>query len=91
MENIVRMLLCVVIGLALIIAQKNLPHLNIGTDPLLITLLSGVGTLLFVVTWLISVKNGAYMMVDVFLMLGVVIPIIGNFFCLASRCGQTSG
>ena len=85
MANIVRMLLCVVIGLVFIIAEKNLSNLNIGKEALLITALSGAGTSLFVVTWLISVKNGAYMMVDVFLMLGVIIPILGSLFLFGEQ------
>jgi len=42
---------------------------------LFMTLLSGVTTSVFVISWLLSVRRGAYMLVDVFLMLGVVVAI----------------
>ena len=37
---------------------------------------SGISTAVFVVTWLMCVKNGVYMLVEVFLMLGVLVPLI---------------
>lgn len=47
--------------------------LAVDAKTLAITALSGVTTSLFVVFWLISVKRGAYMMLDVFLMMGVIV------------------
>ncbi len=73
--NGLRMLLCIAIGLALIAAQGKLPLLAIDATTLWTTLLSGVTTSLFVVTWIIAVKTGAYVMLDVFLMLGVAVPL----------------
>lgn len=79
--NIVRMMLCILIGFLLIIITGDLKKLIPSRDMLLISLLSGASTAVFVVTWLISVKKGAYMMLDIFLMLGVLIPLIAsNFF-----------
>lgn len=77
--NFVRMLFCVVIGFLVMVAQNNLGELKIDFKTLIITLCSGVTTSIFVVTWLISVKRGAYMMLDVFLLIGVAVPIIGSF------------
>ena len=65
--NFIRMIFCVVISLALICVQG---------DAGLITMLSGVTTSVFVVAWLISVRKGAYMMLDVFLMMGVIVPLL---------------
>lgn len=70
-----RMVLCVVIGFILLLAQGKLPLLAIDGVTFWITLLSGVTTSLFVVTWIIAVKTGAYVMLDVFLMLGVLVPL----------------
>lgn len=78
LANVIRMILCSVIGLVLIVITEGLGILNQPRDMLLISALSGVSTAIFVVTWLISVKKSAYMMLDIFLMLGVLIPIIAS-------------
>lgn len=75
LANFLRMLLCIVIGFAIICFQKDVSSLKVSPGVLGISLLSGASLSAFVVTWLLSVRKGAYMMVDVFLMLGTVIPM----------------
>ena len=76
--NTIRMFLCVLIGFVLILATED-PHVLIPSPTLLlISALSGVSSAVFVVTWLISVKRSAYMMLDIFLMLGVLIPLTAS-------------
>lgn len=75
LANLVRMVLCIFIGFAIICLQKDVESLKVSLEMLGISLLSGISMSAFVVTWLLSVRKGAYMMVDVFLMLGTVIPI----------------
>lgn len=76
LANTIRMVLCIVVGFVIICAQGEAGLLKINGEVLAISLLSGITTSAFVVSWLIAVKKGAYMMVDVFLMLGTVIPIM---------------
>lgn len=76
--NIIRMLLCVLLGFLLLFVTGDLANLVLNRNILLICMLSGISTAVFVVTWLISVKRSAYMMVDIFLMLGVLIPLIAS-------------
>ena len=79
--NIIRMLFCIGIGFLVVAFSGELPSLKPSPTLMLITALSGISTSLFVVSWLLSVKKGAYMMVEVFLMLGVLVPILlGRFF-----------
>ena len=80
LANTVRMILCTLIGVILIIAGGNAEQLKPTPAILAISALSGVTTSVFVVCWLISVKKGAYMMLDVFLMLGVLVPIVAGRF-----------
>lgn len=80
LANTVRMVLCTLIGVLLIIAGGNTGQLKPTPEILAISALSGVTTSVFVVCWLISVKKGAYMMLDVFMMLGVLVPIIAGRF-----------
>jgi drug/metabolite transporter (DMT)-like permease len=68
--NLLRMTLCIVIGF-FVVAAENIRGLNVDMTSLLIALLSGLSTALFVLSWIFSVRNGAYVMLDVFLMLGV--------------------
>ena len=76
LTNFIRMLLCIVIGFGLIAFSGDISLLYINKKTLLITLLSGVSTSLFVIVWIISVKQGAYMMLEVFLMLGVILTTV---------------
>ena len=74
--NVLRMMLCVIIGFVLMLAQNQLSSLAQSGQALLIAALSGVSSAIFVVSWLLSVRIGAYMMVEVFLLLGVTVPIV---------------
>ena len=76
MINILRMIMCIVIGFIIIAAQGNLSGLAVSPTVLGITALSGVATSVFVVSWLLSVRTEAYMMIDVCLLTGIIIPMI---------------
>ncbi len=73
--NAVRMLLCIATGFVLVTAGGNLSFILPDKYTLIFSLISGISTSVFVVTWLVSVRSSAYMMVDVFLTFGVIIPI----------------
>lgn len=74
--NFVRMVLCILISFLLLALSGRLSLLAVDLNVVLITLLSGVTTSVFVVAWLLAVRRGAYMMLDVFLMLGVIVPLL---------------
>ena len=77
LANTLRMTICVLVGL--IIALFSGAELIIPPKTFLICILSGVSMSVFVLSWLVLVKNGAYMMIDVFVMIGTIVPIIfGN-------------
>ncbi len=73
--NAVRMLLCIPIGFLFVLSAGGLSALSVDWLTLIISSVSGVSTALFVVTWIGCVRWGAYMMVDVFITLGAVIPM----------------
>lgn len=91
--NFVRMALCVVLGVFLIIIQSHLDFFSFSPKVILISALSGITTSIFVVTWLICVRYSAYMMMDVFLMLGTLVPmLLGRvIFAEAIRSNQWIG
>lgn len=78
--NFVRMVLCILISFLLLALSSRLSLLAVDLNVVLIALLSGVTTSVFVVAWLLAVRRGAYMMLDVFLMLGVIVPLLLSEF-----------
>ena len=91
--NAVRMLICIPIGFLCVLIYTGSPSLAIDGKTLLISVLSGAATSCFVVSWIACVRKGAYMMVDVFLTLGVIVPVVlcRIFFDEAVRWNQILG
>ena len=75
LANILRMAICIIIGFVFVIAFTGFSGFNIGFTGILISAISGISSAVFVVSWLFAVNRGAYMLVDVFLTLGLVIPV----------------
>lgn len=78
--NLLRMALCVVFGILLVFLYNDMGYLTLNPKVLMISALSGISTSVFVVTWLMSVRKSAYMMLDVFLMLGTLVPMTAGYF-----------
>lgn len=74
--NVLRMIFCIIIGLVVLLLEGSLGFLKIDFSTLAVSMLSGISTAVFVVSWLLSVKKGAYMLVEIFLMLGVLLPLV---------------
>lgn len=73
--NLLRMLFCILIGACLMLSSGVVPFGNFNPTMILISALSGISTAAFVISWLVSVRSGAYVMLDVFLMLGVGVTV----------------
>ncbi|MBQ9736632.1 MAG: EamA family transporter [Clostridia bacterium] len=78
--NLVRMLLCILIGFLVLLFGADLPDLAPTLPLLLLSAVGGVASALFVVSWLLAVRKSAYMLIDIFLMLGVLVPLFGGAF-----------
>lgn len=74
--NLVRMLFCIAIGALMVTIYGAWERGAWNVPTLLISALSGFATATFTVTWLLSVKRGAYMLVEVFLLSSVILPIL---------------
>jgi len=77
--NIVRMSFCVVFGILLVFAYNDVVYLTLDPKVVAISAFSGISTSAFVVTWLLAVRKSAYMMLDVFLMLGTLVPMVAGY------------
>ena len=75
LASFLRMLICGAVGLAVVAFDGGFGEFKVGLTELLISAISGLSTSLFVVSWLFAVRRGAYMLVDVFLTVGLVVPI----------------
>ncbi len=78
LANTIRMAVCIIIGFILVVVQDGISALKTDSTTMVIAVLSGAASAVFVVSWLLAVKTGAYMMLDVFLMLGTIIPLAGS-------------
>jgi drug/metabolite transporter (DMT)-like permease len=73
--NIIRMVLCTITGIIVVLCSGHASFLIPDTKGLLICLLSGVSTAFFVAFWLLAIRKSAYMLMDVFLLAGTLIPM----------------
>ena len=76
--NLVRMAFCIVLSLVLMLVTGDVKAFTLDGGVVLVSALSGIATAFFVVSWLLAVRKSAYMMLDVFLMLGTLVPIISG-------------
>ena len=74
--NIIRMALCTVTGIIVVLCSGHASYLIPDTKVLLICILSGVSTAFFVAFWLLAIRKSAYMLMDVFLLAGTLIPML---------------
>lgn len=79
--NLLRMGLCILIGFGVVAFGGELSGLVPSGKELAIYALSGISTSVFVVTWLIAVRTSAYVLMNVFLMLGVIVPMSLGSLC----------
>ena len=73
--NFLRMSICILIGFLAVMITDGFSGFDIGSLGFFISVLSGISNAAFVVVWLFAVRRGAYMLVDVFLTVGLVLPI----------------
>ena len=78
--NLVRMALCVLFGFAMILFLGQTKYISPKPELIIIAMISGISTSIFVTSWLMVVKKSAYMLVDIALMLGTLVPMIAGFF-----------
>lgn len=72
--SLLRMTMCVIIGF-FIVAFNDIGGFNAPRNLLLSSCLGGVGTALFIISWLFCVRRDSYVLVDIFLMMGVIVPV----------------
>ncbi|MBQ9783888.1 MAG: hypothetical protein IJW29_00100 [Clostridia bacterium] len=74
--NLLRMVFCILIGLALVALEGAVGALRLEWGMLLICLLSGAANAAFLVGWILAVQKNTMVAVDVCLTLGSIIPAV---------------
>lgn len=74
--NLIRMLLCIPIGLLFISFDGSFADLAVSGEILSISAFAGLTTSIFIVSWLLAVKNSAFTAVDTFVAMGILVPIV---------------
>lgn len=79
LSNLIRMLFCIPIGFIFIFFDGAPADLAVPATVLWISVFAGVGTSIFIVSWLLAVKRSAFTAVDAFISMGILVPIILSF------------
>ncbi|MBQ9802073.1 MAG: hypothetical protein IJW51_03265 [Clostridia bacterium] len=74
--NLLRMLFCILIGIALVFLEGVQGHLLVEGGMLAICALSGASNAAFLVGWLLAIKKNSLVAVDVGLTLGSILPAV---------------
>lgn len=85
----IRMIICVVIGAILAVFQSAQLFTDIQPQMLTTSLLCGVSTAISLVCWIIAVKSGALVLLDVFNMMGVGLTIACSVIFLGEKLKLT--
>lgn len=72
--NVIRMLICILIGGALVAAEGN--GFGASSQVVIISALSGLSLAVMVISWLLAVRKSVYMLVDIYCTLSVAIPLV---------------
>ena len=74
--NLIRMVICILISAGVLLTEVWGRGLTIDVPAVLYGALAGVMISVFTVTWLLSVRHGAFMLISVAQMFGVVVTVI---------------
>lgn len=74
--NVCRMVLCILIGGIIVLFSGNYETISLELNTTLPAAICGICVGAFAVSWVLSVRTGAYMLVEVFLLCGTIIPVL---------------
>lgn len=80
MVSFLRMVFCILIGGAVMLAQTGTLTAPAGEGAMLIAVLSGLLTAVFVVSWMLAAKHLPLMLVEIFLTVSVLVTVLLSFF-----------
>lgn len=72
--NVIRMLICILVGGVIVMAEGK--GFAVSFHTLIISALSGLSLAVMVISWLMAARKSVYMLVDVYCTLSVAIPLV---------------
>ncbi len=78
--NMVRMVICIFISVAVLAVETWGSEVHLDAAALVFGFLAGITVSLFMVTWLLAIRQGAFMLISVAQMFGVVVTLVCSFF-----------
>lgn len=81
--NSLRMLICIAVSVGLLAFTEGFGGMGLTVSSAAITLLSGIANAGQVILWLLVVQRSAFMLLDVFATLGIIVPLIVCRFLFA--------
>jgi len=75
-SNTLRMACCAAVSILIVLIGEGASALSMSTAGYLVSVLSGITTTLSVVFWILAVQRSAYVLVDVFGTVGVIVPLV---------------
>ncbi len=76
LTNFIRMIVCCVVGVVIALSQSASIFDNLTSMFFFAAFLSGLSTAFFIISWLVAVKKGAVILLDVFILLGVGVSLL---------------
>ena len=73
--NFLRMLCCIVVGCAIVLLGDGADALAFNAAGFSISALAGLGNAIIVICWILCVRRSAYVLLDVFATIGVIVPL----------------
>ncbi len=83
--NLVRMILCTGISIGVLAVESRGKEIVIDIPALIFGSMAGVTLSVFTITWLMSMRHGAYMLVSVAQSVGIIITLIGSFLIFREK------
>jgi drug/metabolite transporter (DMT)-like permease len=77
--NAVRMIFCLLIGFAILLPEIISGSFVLDVEAIAYGTMAGITLSAFLVTWLLAVKHGAFMLISVTQMFGVVVTLVCSF------------
>lgn len=74
--NLIRMIFCLLVGLAVVLAENSGRCLRLDMGMACVCLLAGISNVTFLVGWMLAIQRNAMVTVDVTLTIGSLIPAI---------------
>ena len=80
--NLIRMVICIFIGFGILLTE---PITKVDIYGIVFGVFAGISISVFTITWLLAIKYGAFMLVSIAQMFGVIVTLLLSFVVLDEK------